>query len=256
MTSIAPRIGAVLEMEEEEMMIVAMRTGVGRRAARDIADAGDDGPEHDDPESLMQQLTNPRDLDPLLIWKVKFCRRWERQCPKNFEMEHEMTAESVRGSPLFYLGSHSGGWNCPLVFYLESHYGGWNSPIVFYLETHWSFNGEWSERKVIGSVVGRLNWRDKDLGCDLEEMVIVSMAPCMSAEVSALVTCFEHGDFVRAVFCKLIDYNFDLRRWKLSVARWPHYLVTDARTGYDALNSDTLPTDRKVAIDVAVLRQA
>ena len=76
--------------------------------------------------------------------KVKFCRRWERQCPKNFEMEHEMTAESVRGSPLFYLGSHSGGWNCPLVFYLESHYGGWNSPIVFYLETHWSFNGEWS----------------------------------------------------------------------------------------------------------------
>ena len=79
MTSIAPRIGAVLEMEEEEMMIVAMRTGVGRRAARDIADAGDDGPEHDDPESLMQQLTNPRDLDPLLIWKEFACTTCQHQ---------------------------------------------------------------------------------------------------------------------------------------------------------------------------------
>ena len=204
-----------------------------------------------------------------------------------------------------------------------------------------------SERKVIGSVVGRLNWAARqgrydlafvsssiqqlagrgdpaalrvlnqgvkraredivmpvrNLGCRLEDMVIVSVSDAaygampgghsqagllilvaapdilhgtapvcalegtsskiqrvvrcsMSAEVSALATCFEHGDFVRAVFCELIDHKFALRRWKVSVSRWPHYLVTDARTGYDALNSDTLPTDRKVAIDVAVLRQA
>ena len=78
----------------------------------------------------------------------------------------------------------------------------------------------------------------------------------MSAEVSSLATCFEHGDFVRAVFCELIDARFQLRRWKLSVSRWPHYLVTDAKTAYDVLNNDTLATDRKVCIDVAVLRQA
>ncbi|CAE7765363.1 RE2 [Symbiodinium sp. CCMP2592] len=78
----------------------------------------------------------------------------------------------------------------------------------------------------------------------------------MSAEVSSLATCFEHGDFVRAVFCELIDHKFKLPQWKLSVARWPLYLVTDARRGYDCLNSDTLPSDRKIAIDVAVLRQA
>ncbi|CAE7522180.1 unnamed protein product, partial [Symbiodinium necroappetens] len=203
------------------------------------------------------------------------------------------------------------------------------------------------ERKVISSVVGRLNWAARqgrydlafvsssiqqlaghgdpaalkvlnqgvkraredvvipigNLGCDLEDIIVVSVSDAaygampgghsqsgvlvlmaspkiltetapvcalegssskiqrvvrcsMSAEVSSLATCFEHGDFVRAVFCELIDARFQLRRWKLSVSRWPHYLVTDAKTDYDVLNNDTLPTDRKVCIDVAVLRQA
>ena len=31
--------------------------------------------------------------------------------------------------------------------------------------------------------------------------------------------------------------------------------MTDARTGYDALSAETLPSDRKIAIDVGVLRQ-
>ncbi|CAE7943704.1 unnamed protein product [Symbiodinium necroappetens] len=178
------------------------------------------------------------------------------------------------------------------------------------------------ERKVIGSVVGRLNWAARqgrydlafvassiqqlagrgdpaalrvlnqgvrraredvvlpirNLGCDLADVVVVSVSDAaygampgghsqagllillaspdilkgeapvcaiegtsskiqrvvrcsMSAEVSALATCFEHGDFVRAVFCELIDHRFDLKRWKLSVSRWPHYLVTDNRRG-------------------------
>ena len=77
----------------------------------------------------------------------------------------------------------------------------------------------------------------------------------MSAEVSSLATAFEHGDYVRAVFVELIHQGFELNRWKLCVAPWPHVLVTDARTGYDAVNSETLPTDRKIAIDVGVLRQ-
>ena len=77
----------------------------------------------------------------------------------------------------------------------------------------------------------------------------------MSAEVSSLATAFEHGDYVRAVFVELIHQGFELGRWKLCVAPWPHVLVTDARTGYDAVNSETLPTDRKIAIDVGVLRQ-
>ena len=33
-------------------------------------------------------------------------------------------------------------------------------------------------------------------------------------------------------------------------------MATDAKTGYDAISSEAMPADRKIAIDVAVLRQA
>ena len=78
----------------------------------------------------------------------------------------------------------------------------------------------------------------------------------MSAEVSSLATAYEHGDYVRAVFAELVDPSFRLDRWKVSAGRWRHVLATDARTGFDALNNETLPSDRKIAIDIGVLRQA
>ena len=76
----------------------------------------------------------------------------------------------------------------------------------------------------------------------------------MSAEVSSLATAFEHGDYVRAVLAELLDPSFRMDRWKLSAAKWRHLLVTDAKTGYDAVASEVLPSDRKIAIDVGVLR--
>ena len=78
----------------------------------------------------------------------------------------------------------------------------------------------------------------------------------MSAEISALATAYEHGDYVRAVYCELTNPFFKLDQWKLHVGKIPHVLTTDAKTGYDAIASETLPADRKIAIDVAVLRQA
>ena len=78
----------------------------------------------------------------------------------------------------------------------------------------------------------------------------------MSAEISALATAYEHGDYVRAVLAELLDDRFDIQRWKAHVAQWRHVLATDAKTGYDAISSETLPSDRKIAVDVAVLRQA
>ena len=77
----------------------------------------------------------------------------------------------------------------------------------------------------------------------------------MSAEVSSLATAFEHGDYVRAVWAELVDHTFKLGQWKLSAAKWRHLLVTDAKTGYDAIASEVLPSDRKIAIDVGVLRE-
>ena len=78
----------------------------------------------------------------------------------------------------------------------------------------------------------------------------------MSAEISSLATAYEHGDFVRAVLAELLEPDFDIKRWKTHVSKWRHILATDATTGYDAVSSESLPSDRKIAIDVAVLRQA
>ena len=148
-----------------------------------------------------------------------------------------------------------------------------------------------------------LNFRVRNFGCELEELVVVSasdaaygampgghsqggnlvmlahphilrgVAPVcilegnstkihrvvrcsMSAEISSLTTAYEHGDFVRAALAELVDPEFNLGAWKRHVARWPHVLATDAKTGYDAISSEAMPADRKIAIDVAVLRQA
>ena len=113
-------------------------------------------------------------------------------------------------------------------------------------------------------------FRVRNLGCDLRDLVGVLEGPApvcplegtsnkihrvvrcsMSAEVSSLVTAYEHGDYVRAVFCELIDSTFDLSKWKICASKWRHILVTDARTGFDALSAETLPSDRKIAIDVS-----
>ena len=41
----------------------------------------------------------------------------------------------------------------------------------------------------------------------------------------------------------------------MSAAKWRLILVLDAKTGYDVLQRDTVAQDRRVAIDVAALRE-
>ena len=78
----------------------------------------------------------------------------------------------------------------------------------------------------------------------------------MSAELSMAATAFEHGDFTRAVMAELLDHQFSLQDWKLFSSKWKHYLVIDAKTGYDVLNNEGVTADRKIMIDAAVLREA
>ena len=78
----------------------------------------------------------------------------------------------------------------------------------------------------------------------------------MSAEVSMCATAFEHGDFVRAALAEMLHRDFQLRHWKLWASKWPHYLVLDAKTGFDVLTNESQTTDRKIQIDLAVLKQA
>jgi len=78
----------------------------------------------------------------------------------------------------------------------------------------------------------------------------------MSAEVSMAATSYEHGDFVRAALAEILNRDFDLPEWKVWASAREHYLVIDSKTGFDVLNNETQTSDRKIQIDLAVLKQA
>ena len=69
-------------------------------------------------------------------------------------------------------------------------------------------------------------------------------------------TAYEHGDYLRAVVAEVLRPNFRLSQWKMFASQWRHILVMDAKVAYDALKSETAPTDRKLIVDIAVLREA
>jgi hypothetical protein len=78
----------------------------------------------------------------------------------------------------------------------------------------------------------------------------------MTSELSMAAEAFEHGDYIRAVLAEILNPQFELKRWKWYASRWRHYLVIDAKTGYDVLSSECMTSDRKILIDAAVLREA
>ena len=92
---------------------------------------------------------------------------------------------------------------------------------------------------------------------EAQSMKISRVVRCsMAAELSMAAESFEHGDFLRAVLGELLVPTFELRRWKWFASRWRHYLVIDAKTGYDVLNNESMTSDRKIMIDAATLREA
>ena len=109
-----------------------------------------------------------------------------------------------------------------------------------------------AEKKILDGE-GRLNVVE---ACSMKIQRVVRCS--MSAEISMAATAFEHGDFARAALSELIFRDFNIASWKMWASRWPHYLVTviDAKTGYDVLNNDSQTSDRKIQIDLAVLKQA
>ena len=107
-----------------------------------------------------------------------------------------------------------------------------------------------AEKKILHGE-GKLNVVE---ACSMKIQRVVRCS--MSAEISMAATAFEHGDFVRAALSELIFRDFNLASWKMWSSRWPHYLVIDAKTGYDVLNNDSQTSDRKIQIDLAVLKQA
>ena len=50
--------------------------------------------------------------------------------------------------------------------------------------------------------------------------------------------------------------TFSLSCWLPSVSLWKLILVLDSRTGYDLLNGTALGEDKRLAIDIAAMKQA
>ncbi len=78
----------------------------------------------------------------------------------------------------------------------------------------------------------------------------------MACEVAGAGLGFEYGDYIRAVLAELFVPGANLRQWRKEVSRWPLYVALDAKTVSDCLESDNMPSDRRVAIDVCCLREA
>ena len=78
----------------------------------------------------------------------------------------------------------------------------------------------------------------------------------MACETSGATRGFEHGDYVCATIAELLWPDLDLRQWPRMVARIPPHVCMDAKTVFDCLGGDNMPGDRRVAIDVACLRES
>ena len=78
----------------------------------------------------------------------------------------------------------------------------------------------------------------------------------LAAEISQAGNALDEADFVRALLAEMIRCDFSLKAWVSFVARWKLLLVLDSRTGYDLLNGSSLGEDKRLAIDIAAMKQS
>ena len=71
-----------------------------------------------------------------------------------------------------------------------------------------------------------------------------------SAEPALTAGGFEHGEFAQAILCEIRDLWFSVCNWERHVSSCPIILVFDARLAYSCLENETLPQDRRPALDL------
>ena len=78
----------------------------------------------------------------------------------------------------------------------------------------------------------------------------------LAAEISQAAHTLEEGDFVRALLAEMISENFELkigcRMWRSGSLSWCSTLAPDMTL----LNGTGLGEDKRLAIDIAAMRQA
>ena len=78
----------------------------------------------------------------------------------------------------------------------------------------------------------------------------------LAAEISQAAEALDDGDFLRAVVAAATSETFVLKEWMATVSRWRLVLVLDTKTGYDLLQGANHGEDRRLAIDVAAMKEA
>ena len=78
----------------------------------------------------------------------------------------------------------------------------------------------------------------------------------LAAEISQAANALEEADFTRALLAEVLKPDFSLANWLAVAAMWKLVLVLDSRTGYDLLNGTALGEDKRLAIDIAALKQS
>ncbi|CAE7202150.1 RE2, partial [Symbiodinium necroappetens] len=78
----------------------------------------------------------------------------------------------------------------------------------------------------------------------------------LAAEISQAAETMDQCEYVRAMFAEIWDAAFSLPQWRWSSSMWPQILVLDSRTGYDVLNSISNGEDKRLAIDIAILKES
>ena len=78
----------------------------------------------------------------------------------------------------------------------------------------------------------------------------------LAAEVSQAAETLEQCEFVRAMMGEILDPHFTLPAWQWSANMWKEVLVLDSKTGYDVLDSINNGEDRRLAIDIAILKES
>ena len=78
----------------------------------------------------------------------------------------------------------------------------------------------------------------------------------MAIEASAASMAFEHAEYVRALLAEVVQENFQVRTWGQFIRKWQLVLVLDAKTAFDTLRTETLPQDRRTALDLLAIKEA
>ena len=78
----------------------------------------------------------------------------------------------------------------------------------------------------------------------------------LAVEAGACAQGMELGDYLRAAMAEIFERDFRVREWRRYAALWKQYSVIDAKTCFDSLTHETLPSDKRTALDIAAIKES